>query len=42
MQDRNVEIHFVKSFYKLADIFMKDLPDATFVHILQGLRMMEV
>ena len=42
VEDGNVEIHFVRSSNKLADIFTKALPETTFNRILQGLGMMEV
>ena len=41
VEDDNVEIHFVRSADRLADIFTKSLPEASFNRILQGLGMMD-
>lgn len=39
--DGNAEIHFIRFVDQLADIFTKDLPEATFNRNLQGLGMMK-
>ena len=39
VEDRNIEIHFVKTTEQLADIFTKPLDEKSFVRILAGLGM---
>lgn len=41
VEDVNIEVHFVKTTYQLADIFTKSLDEKSFMSILNGLGMME-
>lgn len=42
VEDGNVEVHFVRSTFQLADIFTKALLETTFNYILHGICMIEV